>query len=152
METTITLSTERILEEIYALSALRTYTSGASQPPALLTPDNRQALLPVAGDAIATTALHLIGVISDIDFGAERPQDVELVRMTLKGNAAECGAAVRRAIEEAVTYRVLGSIYMDDDPRQAEIYEERFRQSVEAARHLATMPGDDLPDIVPCYL
>ena len=151
METTITLSTTRILEEIYALSALGNYTKGDKECIALLTPDNRKALVKVVGEAIAATAIRLIGVITDIDFGTDKADEVDLVRLTLKGRAADCAMAVRRAIEGAVTYRTLGNIYMESSPRQTEIYDERFRQSVESARYLATV-ADDIPDLTACYI
>ncbi len=146
METTITLSTERILEQIYALSALRCYTNSQEARPHLLTRDNRKALLPIVSDAVATTAIALIGVITDIEFDAESPSEVELVTLTLDGSVADCSERVRRVIESAVTYRVLGNIYIDSNGKLAMQYDQLYRQAIESARYASTIPGD-IPDL-----
>ena len=111
-ETMIALSVENIIKEIAALSALRSFLADGENPVAMLTADNREALMPIVVGAVATIGASFGPAVALIDSG--EPQGSELMRLTVElgGEIPEGRVTLmRRALETAVVNRCLGEIW-----------------------------------------
>lgn len=104
----VEIKTERVLEEIYALSALRGYVSLPEQERALLQPDQREGLMVLVDDAFAEVVLELMPRVVDFRLAG----DGDTMWIEIKGDAeTQAGDAIGEAIVRITAYMALGAIY-----------------------------------------
>lgn len=142
METTISLSTDEILREVYALSAMRAYLDSPRRVIPLLTPDNRKALRLLAGDAFAWVVASTVADVVTCDLPAETvvndvADDIMTVVYRLGDSAdGSLPSVLRRAIEVAIAMKILATVFVDDDPALANQYSNRADMSLENIRQI----------------
>ncbi|MBQ8773780.1 MAG: hypothetical protein IJZ17_04810 [Muribaculaceae bacterium] len=107
----LALSRDNICNNIYALSALRSFTTPEDSPfPAILTPDNRKALILVINDAFSNITMRLLSIVSNIDF--DNNEDIMMLTIEVCDRVAPSSANTLRALlESSITHYVLHLCY-----------------------------------------
>ncbi len=126
----VSISISAILREIYAMSALRSYSRQTkSEMPPLLTRDNEAALRPVIADALTYVMMPVARHISDCNL--VDPEPPEIVTIDFKGENFSGASAklCRRSIEHAVVNRALEMIWGDMDEVLAGTFEAAASKS-----------------------
>lgn len=139
---TISLSIDNLIKQLHASSALLAITTADSPNPTILTDDNNSALRSAIGNAVASTSMRLIGVVTDIDFDTEVITDVEIITLTVDDSLNVVARLLQRAIESAVIFCVMASIYTGPNHSLAQSYQTRWAQAVDNIRHIASSPTD----------
>lgn len=126
---TISISIDRILEQVYALSALDRITSGRIADPhlAVLSSDNRPALQHVVRDAVAHIGLMLSSRAGIVKISVpDNADDGGLVRLDIDGSL-DRGIAplLRQQLEQAIVMYTFHLIYIPFSPGSAEAMHSR---------------------------
>lgn len=116
METSVTLSVERMLQRIYAHSALATYMNHREREIPMLSPDNRLALARMVVDAFADIALTLIPLATECTLPDDATDpDNDLMTLTFDAETLRSPAlpAFRASLESAVASKVIAAIFAE---------------------------------------
>lgn len=107
----LALSRDNICNNIYALTALRSFTTPEDSPlPAILTPDNRKALMLAINDAFSNITMRLLSIVSNIDF--DNNEDIMMLTIEVCDRVAPSSANTLRALlESSITHYVLHLCY-----------------------------------------
>lgn len=143
----ITLSTDAILQEIYAASALRYFqNSESSECPPMLSRDQRQALKLQVKDSFAHVVLRLLPHVASCNLNNETAEDaisdddgdimlsLDLyVPRTFPESAA---GTLRHALEHAVAMDVMHLCYIGHDARLSNRHADLAEESIEIIKQL----------------
>lgn len=136
----IAISTDRLLESVYALSALHNIIHPAAARPPALHSDHRPALLRGMAAAVARTGAMLMPVMQGFDTDSQ-----EIITLTfslqrpLRTHESE---SLRRHIEAAVISLTLSGAYLNYHPDLSSTYAADADGSVKAARAILTAAND----------
>lgn len=139
----IAISIERIKEEIYALSALRTYVNHTVKILPLLHKDRETALNPVIFTSLGEVIMQLHGFVSAMNYDGDRYDNSTIVTLDVTLSADATATAVCRAIESAVIHTTLAMIYEDGCLAEAQMHSQRAATSIDNVKYLGTMTSDN---------
>lgn len=153
---TLSLSMESILDQIYALTALRAVADTERQRPRLLTRDHRRALEKAVKDVAAEVALRLASVggisgqLNTLEEGPSALMTLEYTPLADVGPGWD-GLAVVRALEGAVASLVLAMVYDGVDAGIAKADRTRGEELLDRAEVMMAMPmAVSVPRLDPC--
>lgn len=138
----IVLSIDRILDKIYAQSALRTYMNQNARKIPMLTPDNRQVLAQLVVGTFADIILQLMPFVADLDLAEVDPgllevefrSEFEIISST----------TLRKALETTIADNALAIVLTDDDTTIAREIARRAETNLENLRVLLALPPEGL--------
>ncbi len=144
---TISLSSQAIITEIQALSALRSYMNNGAVP--LLNDDRNRQLTILAVDSFYFTIMKIAAYVggyrvSPENYFDETPPEVMMTLEIPDDRVRDLPPGiVRRQIEHAVACLTLHTVSIDTDRRLADSYRETYDAAIETVRDL--LDGTDSP-------
>lgn len=150
---TIALSTDAIIENIYALTALHHMVNGRSASPEALHRDHRSMLAMVVKGAIASCALKLMPHVADTSIGdgagddasSAVADDVITVTVTLPSTMEDASLrSMRLFMEQAVGFEALSRVYLNFDDTLSCRYASDAALAVTTIRTLLSAPPEPL--------
>lgn len=130
----IVISTTRILDRIYAETALR-HLLDENRPP-LLHRDRQNALECIVSSAFADMCLALIPAITDCNVGSDADDEMMRMSVDIPDGSALSLPVLRTAIEHAIARKTLADAYQSVDPRYADELHRQFGNAVKRCREL----------------
>lgn len=135
----LALSRDSICNSIYALSALRSFTTPENSPlPAILTPDNRKALILAINDAFSNITMRLLSIVSNINF--DNDDDIMMLTLEVSDRIASSSAnTLRSLLESSITHYVLHLCYDAANATQSPNYLDRVDADISAIYTILTV-------------
>ncbi|MBO5780072.1 MAG: hypothetical protein J6R27_03080 [Muribaculaceae bacterium] len=138
----IVLSIDRILDKIYAQSALRTYMNQNARKIPMLTPDNRQVLAQLVVGTFADIILQLMPFVADLDLAEVDP---DLLEVEFRSEFEIISSTtLRKALETTIADNALAIVLTDDDTTIAREIARRAETNLENLRVLLALPPEGL--------
>lgn len=138
----IVLSIDRILDKIYAQSALRTYMNQNARKIPMLTPDNRQVLAQLVVGTFADIILQLMPFVADLDLAEVDP---DLLEVEFRSEFEIISSTtLRKALETTIADNALAIVLTDDDTTIASEIARRAETNLENLRVLLALPPEGL--------
>lgn len=138
----IVLSIDRILDKIYAQSALRTYMNQNARKIPMLTPDNRQVLAQLVVGTFADIILQLMPFVADLDLAEVDP---DLLEVEFRSEFEIISSTtLRKALETTIADNALAIVLTDDDTTIAREIARRAETNLENLRFLLALPPEVL--------
>ncbi len=148
---TISISVQRLLQQVYALSALRSYAHYNLKEIPLIQPDHAEALAALAVDIFSEIALNLAPYLHSTVIPEDGGDILELVFND--DNAIGFSRPISLSVENAIVEKLLYLIFSDHDSYYAGENLRRSSRSVQMIENLITrknLTGAPIR-IYPCY-
>jgi hypothetical protein len=130
---TVTLSTDVILENIYAASALYTITNQSDKHLPLLHRDHRSALLRVIEEAFSNQIMQMLPHVQSFAI-----TDSSLV-MELDDEFGSTDSSPAELLQTIITSRALAAVWINIDLKRSQTYSTRADLSTKALLKIATI-------------
>lgn len=154
MEINFHLSVDDILQRVYAMSAIHSYSGQFSHTIPLLTPDHRKALRILIGDSFCAVALAMGERVTACSLPEETALDdvpADTMDLTLRCSGGAVAPVMRGALESAVASMTLRDIYATVETELSNSYSNRTDAAISKLRLLADSPDCPMASIMPHY-
>ena len=154
---TLSISIERILENIHALSAMRTYVNQHRERLVPLTADRNKTLRLIAGNSycylLSRLAANVVSCTMPVESLEHTPDEPDIMEVTLEmpeGFNMALAPALRKAAELFITFSSLKEVYQSVDPVLADDYHKRAGAALNDFTDLTALKPV-VPNISPYY-
>lgn len=128
MKLTVSLSTERILESVYAHSAAHCITDG-SDTPKLLGSDQSEMLKRISRDIIAGMLFKMGRIVVGSNIATEGSEDIVLADLEIADHIVP--HVLRTTMETAASAGVLSAVWAGNDSSLSERYRQLYDDCIE---------------------
>ena len=135
----IAIDIARVLEKVYALSALKAITDGSAGICETLGEDHEKALRQIAPGAMAEITAQLGSIVRETNL-AEIADDSPALTLSVE-TQAENGAGMRLLIEEALALMIMARATAGSDAAYAAALGAKAAAETGKAREMAAGPG-----------
>ena len=154
----LNISTTAIMQEIYAISALRCLNQGGTQRPAILTRDQGPALALLIKDAFAFVVMKIIPYVERCPPFEPSTDDnqssTEILSIDLRlpqGVTSSVTSAMSVALQHAIANYALHICYTHDDEDASSLYLKIADSEIESLKYLLSNPLYSTINILPQY-
>ena len=138
MNTTLSISIERVLESVYAHSAAEIVATGPARPE-LLSRSHADMLKVITRDTIAGVAFALTPMLTDSNIAAKPMPDIITLEMNLPEGVSQ--TMLQAAIETAVAAGTLARAWSGSDSPMCQRYSEAYKISIESIARISCFKG-----------
>ncbi len=132
-----------VMEEIYAVSALKGYVSLPERERALLQEDQSEGLDVLVADAFAETVMELMPLVGDFSLPEDTGGDMWIELKAGCENNGPVLAAAGAVLSKSIAWMVLGAIY--EASGEGAAYETKARRGIAITRETIDYGCGELP-------